>query len=239
MMEKMLPWLGIQTFFSEEYEADDLAGSLAKKFASPETKVSLLTKDRDYLQLVDDYTNCWLYQSTEKTESLYAKYYYPQGLTKENIHLPNHVFSFTPFLVKEEYGVNPKQIIDMKAIGGDVSDNIPGVKGVSENTAIQLLSEYDSVEELYETLHEIDMGNKKEVKEFNEFLKTLGIKRSPINSLMKEGEFLGENAAILSKKLATICCDIPFSQTLDQFKTYLDMEKFKKTCNRLEIKTII
>lgn len=239
MTEKMLPWLGIPTFYSEEYEADDYAGSLAKRFASKDTRVSLLTKDKDYLQLVNEYTNCWLYQSTEKTEALYESYYYPLGYTKENIPLPNHVFSFTPSYVEAEYGVKPKQIIDMKALGGDNSDNIPGVKGVSEKTAVQLLSEYETVEDLYEALHEIDTNNKTEVKAFNQFLKELGINRSPLNALLKKGEYQGENAALLSKKLATIYCDIPFTQGIDDFKTNVDMERFEKTCQRLEIKTIV
>lgn len=240
MMEKMLPWLGIPTFYSPYCEADDFAGSLVKKFESPETKVCLLTKDKDYLQLVSDYTRCWMYQSDKKkAEELYEKYYNAYGITAKDLNLPDRVFEFTPYLVKEEFGIEPRQVIDMKAIGGDPSDNIPGVKGVSEKTAVMLLQEFGSVEGLYSTIHSIDLNNKRAVKDFNGFLKTLGITRSPLNALTKEGPLFGENAAFLSKQLATIKCDIPLDGDLSHYRTNLNMDRFRKTCNRLEIRTIL
>lgn len=239
LLEKLLPEMGIQTLYSADYEADDYAGTLATKFAAPETKVILVTKDHDYIQLVNDYTRIWMIQAKkEQAEALYEKYYYPYGITPETLNLPEKTFEFTPVTIKEEFGIEPKQIIDLKGISGDTSDNIPGIKGISDKTALPLIQEYGSLENLFDIVRDIDIEDKKEVKQINDFWKELGI-RSPLKLLKKEGEMEGEKIAMLSKQLATIKCDIPISQSLDDFSTEnFSKDKFNEICKRLEIKSI-
>lgn len=240
LIEELFVEMGIKVLCSSDYEADDYAGSLVKKFANENTRAYLLTKDHDYIQLIDEYTYLWMMQTKkEAAETLYDKYYAYLGLEKEDVTLPEKVFEFTPILIEEEFGIKPIQIIDVKSIGGDSSDNIPGIKGISDVTATALLKEYNTLENLYEVISEIDINDKKQVKEINTLWKSLGISKSPIK-LLKADQELGENSmAVLSKKLATIKCDIPLEYTLDDFNiNNFDKKKFKEICERLDIKSI-
>ncbi len=113
------------------YEADDLIGTFATRFASAEFPVFILSGDRDNLQLVDQN----------------VRQIYPQTRGQTTL--------FTPDLVFEKYGIHPEQIVDLKAMMGDSSDNIPGVKGVGEKTATRLLQTYMTLENVYSHLEEI------------------------------------------------------------------------------------
>ena len=240
LMEQILEDVGFKVLYSGRYEADDYAGSLVMKFRE-RIPVVVMTKDHDYLQLVNDEHNvrAWMVQAKqEKAEELYEKYYSAYGMTKKDVNLPEKVFEFTAEHVFAEEGVWPEQIVDLKGIQGDSSDNIPGVKGVS-SAAPLLLNEYGTVEELYSVIHEAET-DKKALKDLQDFWKTgLGISRSPYKSLTKtgeEGELCGEAAAVLSKQLATIKTDIPLDYELEDFSAELyQEERLKGWCSQLNI----
>lgn len=240
LIQELFVEMGIKVLCSSEYEADDYAGSLSKKFASDKTRVYLLTKDHDYIQLIDEYTYLWMMQTKkEAAEELYEKYYEYLGLNKEDITLPEKVFEFTPLLIEEEFGIKPEQIVDVKAISGDSSDNIPGIKGISDKTATLLLKEYGTLENLFSSLEEINIEDKKQVKEINDFWKMLDISRSPIKLLKADQELGDKSMALLSKKLASIKCDIPIEYSLDDFNiNNFSKDKFREICRRLNIKSI-
>lgn len=240
LMEKILKDAGFKVLLSEEFEADDYAGSLVMKFRE-EIPMILLTKDHDYLQLVSDEYNvrAWMVQTRqEKADELYKKYYSFYGIKKGEIDLPEKVFEYTSYTVLNEEGVRPEQIPDLKGIQGDSSDNIPGVKGVS-SAAPPLLREYGTVEEIYRAIREAE-PNKNALKELQDFWKSeLGITRSPYKALTKasEEELCGEKAAMLSKNLATMKTDIPIAMTLNDFSadTYKE-ESVRVWLKKLDIK---
>lgn len=239
LMEQILEDIGFQVLLSQEYEADDYAGSLVMKFRE-QVPMVVLTKDHDYLQLVSDEYNvrAWMVQAKqEKADELYEKYYSIYGMKKNDINLPEKTFEYTAWTVWNEEGVRPDQIADLKGIQGDTSDNIPGVKGVS-SAAPLLLREYGTVEEIYRSIHEAE-ADKKTLKELQDFWKNeLGITRSPYKALTKAEEGLcGEKAAMLSKKLATMKTDIVIEKELQDFsvQTY-EEEKVKAWLKKLDIK---
>lgn len=234
LCQHVLKEMGIVQFMDERYEADDFSGTLCQKFEE-EVPIRVMTKDNDYLQLITERTNLWLIHSTaKKTDELYEKY----GLSKKELNVPDRTFLFTPELVEKEFGIEPSSVPSLKGIGGDSSDNIKGVPGVGEATAVALIKEYKTVENLYEILNNLDETGKKEI---NEYWKTLGIKRTPINALLKisDTELVGEKAAILSKTLATIKKDIDLKDLgLEQLRIHINTENAQKCFNELEFKTI-
>lgn len=132
LLKFALDEIGIKRIELEGYEADDILGTLAKKGEESGDKVYILTGDRDAFQLISSETRVFL---TKKgvSESLIVD-------RKELVNL---------------YSLKPEQMRDMKGLMGDSSDNIPGVKGVGEKTAIKLLSEYKTLEGVYENIEEI------------------------------------------------------------------------------------
>ena len=219
LCQQVLQKMHVPQFMDPRYEADDFAGSLAARFES-EIPVRILTKDQDYLQLVTDRTHLWLMHSTaEKTDELYRKYH----LDKKTVNAPDRAFELTPDLVLQEYGVLPEHVNSLKGLQGDSSDNIKGVPGVGPQTAVRLIREYGTVDALYDALKDMD-------KEKEAFLKAdwknrLGITRSPLNFLLKtsDTELVGEKAARISEKLATIKKDIDLGAlTLSDLRTGLD-----------------
>ncbi len=233
--EEALALLGIPQFLSERYEADDFCGSLAKKFEA-EVPIRIMTKDNDYLQLVDDRTSLWMiHSSAEKTDELYQKY----GIDKAATPAPDRCFVFTPELVKQEFGVEPVHVNSLKGIMGDSSDNIKGVPGVGEATARALIGYYGTVDALYQAL---DGKSAAELDALKKFWKDeLGIKRSPVNYLLKESEteLVGEKSARLSEELATIKKDLDFgSMTLADLRVILNREEIARVLGALEIRAI-
>ncbi len=189
-IKEMLEKMHIKIFEQEGIEADDLIGTLAKH---SQNENILLSGDRDLLQLVDNNTTVWL---TKK------------GVTEIEV-------MDTP-AIKEKYNLSPSGIIDLKALMGDSSDNIPGVSGVGEKTALSLLDSYGDLDGIYENLDKIQ-GKLKEKLENSK-----------------------ENA-YLSKQLATIKtdCDIdfdiskceyvfPFSNEVREFFEYWNFNSFTK-----------
>lgn len=132
-IEAILKAMNIPILTYPNYEADDVLGTLAKLAATEGVDVLILTGDRDLFQLVDDHVKI-----------LYTK----GGPSPETV-----LYGLEE--VAERYALTPEQFIDLKALTGDSSDNIPGVPGVGEKTAIKFLNQYGSVEKLYEHIEEI------------------------------------------------------------------------------------
>lgn len=127
LIRELLAAMGIGTYSIAGYEADDLLGTFAKKADAQGFRALLLTGDRDALQLVDN-----------NISLLFPK----KGFSETML--------FTPVTVKEEYGITPEQVTDWKGLMGDASDNIPGIPGVGEKTAVKLLAEYHTLENVLE-----------------------------------------------------------------------------------------
>lgn len=163
---EFLDTAGICRFEIEGYEADDIIGSMAK--SHPEVQTTILTSDRDLLQLVDDSTSVLLMK---------------KGITDMELMDAAHF--------EEKYGLQPLQIIDLKGLMGDSSDNIPGVAGVGEKTATKLLQQYASVENVYAHIDEI-------------------------KGKLKEKLEKDKDNAFMSKELATIYTNVELPFEIDQ-----------------------
>ncbi|WGZ43987.1 DNA polymerase I [Mammaliicoccus lentus] len=173
----------IKHYELENYEADDIIGTLSKQADNQNLKTIILTGDRDLTQLASENVTI---------------YYTKKGVTD--------IDHYTPEFIAEKYdGIVPNQIIDMKGLMGDKSDNIPGVPGIGEKTAIKLLKQFETVEGVYENIDELK------------------------KSKMKEKLIENEENAKLSKDLATINRDSPIEVTIDDLKLtdYSDEEKIK------------
>ena len=233
--QEVVKALGIAQFMSGTYEADDFCGTLAEKF-KPDIPVFIMTKDNDYLQLVDDKTKLWLmHSSAEKTDELYKKY----GIDKHTVNAPDRCFVYDRELIKKEFGIEPENVNSLKGIMGDPSDNIKGVPGVGEATARLLIGKYHTVDGLYKV---IDGKDKKELDEIKKLWKEeLGINRSPLSYLLKtsDTELVGEKSARLSEELATIKTDIDITGVdLSDLSTNIDFENGSKVIKALEFNSV-
>ena len=228
LAEEMFQEMGFPVFFSDQYEADDFAGSITEKFWQQDSIV-LMTKDVDYLQLVSDERNvrAWMVQvSQEKADKLFAAY----QVDKKRTNLPDKVFEFTETYIQGEYGLSSgNMVIDWKALAGDSSDNIPGVKGISDKSSIPLLNEYKTVEALYEALEEEGSGIEDFWKEF------LGLRKGSYKKLTAPG---AKESALLSKQLATIRRDIPIAAELSDFTCIPNREGFLKIVERFGFQSL-
>ena len=164
LMKKVLKTMNIKVTELPGYEADDVLGTLAKRGEKENMKVSVITGDRDLLQLATD--NILIRIPKTKKGGTEIEDYYAKD-------------------VKEKYLVTPEEFIDVKALMGDTSDNIPGVPSVGEKTATKLIAQYHSIENLYEHLDEVT--------------------RPKLHAALKENK----QSAIDSKWLATINIDSP------------------------------
>lgn len=141
LMKEMLQAMGICIMTKEGYEADDILGTIARKSEAKGMDVTILSGDRDLLQLATDKVMIRL-PKTVKGKTTIEDYHAPQVL--------------------EKYMVTPPQIIDLKALQGDSSDNIPGIPGVGEKTAAKIISTYGSIENAYAHVEEIKPNKAKE-----------------------------------------------------------------------------
>lgn len=176
ILKKILKAMNIMIIEREGYEADDILGTLSVMGEKAGLEVALLTGDRDAFQLATDKVSIYI----PRTKA---------GKTETDIFDRNKVL--------EVYGVEPKQMIEVKGLQGDTSDNIPGVPGIGEKTALSIVKEYGSIDKLYEM---IDNG---------------------IDNLKgKQREKIAENKelAILSKKLGTINLEAPVDMGIDDLK---------------------
>lgn len=193
LLEGIIPQFISDIMDSKIYEADDFAGSLSRRYQK-DMPVFLYTKDEDYLMLINERVRVWLV--TSKANDMYEEF----KINPKDHNIPNGVFEYNLELFKEIKGLNhPKEFIDAKAIKGDTSDNIPGVKGVGDKATFPLVKEYGSLENIYETIEGLNKKEEKELKSF--FKECLGISRSPIANMLKDGTIILDNG----DKLAYRC----------------------------------
>ncbi len=167
-LRDLLDAYGIKRYELENYEADDIIGTLATKAEKEGFDVLIISGDKDLTQL-----------STEKTTVAITR----KGITDIEEYTPEHI--------QEKYGLTAEQIIDMKGLMGDQSDNIPGVPGVGEKTAIKLLKQFHTLENLLEHIDEVS-GKK-----------------------LKEKLAENKDQAVMSKDLATIMKEAPVEISVD------------------------
>ena len=235
LCQELLEYIGIKQFMSKEYEADEYAGSLADKFKK-ELPVRIMTKDRDYLQLVDDQVNLWMVTSAKTKAIDFNKRYHLQA---EETGAPEGTMFLTKDLVEKEFGYPPEKTIMVKQLAGDSADNIPGVKGIGEKTAVALANAYSSIEEMYDEIRDLDKAGLDAVKK--RWSEMFGIKRSPIKYLLaqSEEELVGEQASIISKELATIKRDIDLGDLqLEDLQLHLKGEAVKNKFRELEFHSL-
>ncbi len=172
LIKEILTGLGVSVIEKEGFEADDILGTLSKMCSDNGHECFILTGDRDSLQLLN-----------EKVTVL--------------LHTTKELKIYTPQRFSGEYGFPPVSLIDLKALMGDSSDNISGVKGIGEKTALTLIREYNTVEELYEALENGEL--------------------KAANSVMDKLRE-GKEAAQRSKWLASIILDVPIGISIESFK---------------------
>ncbi|HLR34540.1 MAG TPA: DNA polymerase I [Tissierellales bacterium] len=157
IIREVLSTMNIQTLEMDEYEADDIAGTLAKKGEEEQLEVLLVTGDKDYLQL-----------ATDNSQVLLTR----KGITE--------IETYNRKSILEEYGIEPEQFIDLKGLMGDSSDNIPGVPGVGEKTGLKLIKEYGDISNVYENIDNISGKKLKENLRENENIAYLSKKLGEI-----------------------------------------------------------
>ena len=191
ILKDLLSSMNVNYLELDEYEADDILGTIAKLAQKEGFEVDIFTGDRDYLQLVDENILVYL---TKK------------GISE--IKLMNNESIF------EEYGLSPKQLIDVKALQGDSSDNIPGVKGVGEKTALKLIQEYGNLENLYENL-------------------------DSLKGKLKENLENEKDKAYLSRHLGEIFLNVPIARNIEDFEIKDVSNEYFEKLENLEFKSII
>ncbi len=199
-LQELLGYFNLPAITAPGYEADDILGTLAKKASEAGYRVKILSGDRDLFQLVDTEKQISvLYLSTDELRRS------GKGKSQE----------FGPEAVKEKLGILPEQVIDYKALCGDKSDNIPGVKGIGDKTAIQLLDAYKSLDGIYAAIDELKGATKKKLEE-------------------------GKEAAYHSQRMATIVQDVPLEINLEdcQLKGF-DEAALIPMLEKLEFKNIL
>lgn len=231
-LPQMLMEMGIMSFASNDFEGDDLIGSLAEKFRQV-IPVYIMSNDHDMTQLVKPGTQLWLTCHTqEKADTMYLDY--TQGandFSLSALNLPDAVFPYGRNTVKWDMGVYPEQVPDLKGLAGDSSDNIPGVKGISQKNAAILLSKYGTIENLFSVVKNTD----KEILKA-EWKNELGFKVSPINKLLDPN---AETNALLSKQLATIITGLDFPISLEHLRLNINETNRQKWYNELGFKSIL
>lgn len=189
MARDFLKALGIFQFEQHGYEGDDIAGTVAKLAEKEGYQVTIYTSDRDFLQLVDN----------NITVNIIRK-----GMSD--------IVAMTPEVVKETFGFEPLQIIDYKGLRGDASDNLPGIKGVGEKTAVKLIEEYGSFDNII-------------------------AHASEIKGKLGEAIIAGQDTGRLSRNLAIIKTDVPLPFGINEtiYQGY-DFTSVSEYCQRYELK---
>lgn len=192
-IKELLDDMGIAHYELKDYEADDIIGTMAKRADEAGWETTIVTGDRDLTQLTTDRTTV---QVTVK------------GV--------NELEAYTPAHVKEKLGITPAQIIDLKGLMGDTSDNYPGVTKVGEKTALKLLNQYGSMENLYANVDDMK------------------------KSKLKENLINDKDNAFLSKQLATIDRDAPLTVDLADV-TYAgpDLDKLRDFYTKMNMNSLL
>ncbi len=188
VIKEILVALGVKVVEIEGFEADDVLGTISKISKDNNSECFVLTGDRDSLQLVNDTVTVRL------------------ATTKETV-------IYNPEKINEVYGINPLDLIEVKALMGDSSDNISGVAGIGEKTALKLVKEYKTLENLYENYEESKLTNSVKTKLAN-----------------------GKDDAFQSRFLATICLDVPIDNNIENYKiAEKDIDKISEILSDLEM----
>jgi 5'-3' exonuclease len=169
------------------FEADDCIGTIAVQ-ASKQTNIQILTGDQDILQLIDQNISVILLK---------------KGIGNYLVHTQDTFY--------EEKGIMPKQMIDLKALMGDPSDNYPGVKGIGEKTALKLLTQFHTVEGIVSNLHQITKTQKTKIEQDLDML-------------------------YLSRKLAEIKCDVPIEYSIEEALYEINNEKVLSKFAEVELR---
>ena len=183
--KELVPLMGIKCFEIDNYEADDIIGTYSKIISNDDKYEGLIvSSDKDLLQLINFNITVKLLKS------------------KDYIMMDENTF-------KETYGLDPIKMIDLKGLMGDSSDNIPGVKGIGEKTALKLLQKYNSLEGIYENIDDITGSTKQKLID-------------------------GKESAIMSKDIATIYKDVPVTYKLSDLIYNGEQEGLKNMYEELE-----
>jgi DNA polymerase-1 len=193
LIKEIINDYNIAICFKEGYEADDVIGTLAKEAEKRDCNTIIVTGDKDAFQLISPHTKI---MTTIK------------GVTEVKIYDEEDI--------KKIYGVDPEKIVDILALKGDASDNIPGVPGIGEKTAMALIKEFGSLENILNNIDKISKKSLREqIKEYEEQIR-------------------------MSKKLATIVREVPMEYDFDSFKVKLpNYEELWKIFNKLEFKNLL
>lgn len=192
LLKELLQGLGIAQYELSGYEADDIIGTIAKEADEAGRQVLVVSGDKDMFQLASEHVQI--------------------GLTRKGV---TEIEVYAPEQIQERYGLEPHQIIDLKGLMGDTSDNIPGIPGVGEKTALKLLHQYGSVEEVLANTHEL-------------------------KGKMKEKIETHADDAIMSKKLATIYREVQLDKSLDEMIFHgLVQETAGPALAKLEFKSLL
>ena len=221
IIKEILKHMNITIIEKEGYEADDVLGTLAKKGEKEGFDVTILSGDRDTFQLATDKVTIRIPRTKAgKTE----------------------VDNFDRNKVIEIYGVEPKQLIEVKGLQGDTSDNIPGVPGVGEKTALNLVKEYQTIENLYKSLEEgtatvkgklkENLVNNKELAELSRFLGTINVD-VPIDEKIEDLKVKQWN----NQDVLNIFKELNFNRFIDRFNLN-DFQNKKEVKQLFEIKDI-
>ena len=192
LVQECLSAMGIRQLTCPTFEADDILGTMARRCEESGIHALLVTGDRDSMQLV-----------TETSHVLYTK----RGVSD--------VVLYTPEKVLEDFGVTPAQIPDLKGLMGDASDNIPGVPGIGEKTAVKLLAAYGTIENAFDHA-ETDLKGKQREK-------------------MIDGRMSG----LMSKKIATITRHVPLDDIRIEDCRLGDMQGGREIFERLQLKSLL
>ncbi|MCG7409833.1 5'-3' exonuclease [Paenibacillus sp. ACRRX] len=190
LIRDVMDSFGIPNVSCEGYEADDCIGTLARIYRD-QNDVMILTGDHDMLQLVHEHTKVII---MKKGHGNYAVY--------------------SPDYLMEERQLTPEQVIDVKGLMGDTSDNYPGVRGIGEKTAYKLVQQYGTIEGILDHMHELTKGVRTKIEADLDMLH-------------------------LSRQLARIECEVPLECELDACVFAPDAEEVKLIFERLEMKSMI
>jgi len=191
VLHELLAAFGWPLYELDDYEADDIMGTLAVQAAKQDIETLLVTSDMDMLQLIDPHVKVFALK---------------KGLTSIELYSPE---SF-----KAKYGIEVEQFLDLKSLKGDSSDNIPGVPGVGEKGAIQLLQEHKTLDGIYDNLALLKDSMRKKLE-------------------------AGKDSAYMSKELAAIWCDAPIKLDLEEVDgSKVKPAKIQAILQKLEFRTL-
>ena len=193
LVRKMAKAFGIPIFELDGFEADDIIGTLAKKAEKHGFNVDIVTGDLDTLQIIND-----------KIKVLATR----KGLSD--------IVTYDADEVKNRFGITPEQMVDFKSLKGDASDNIPGIKGIGEKTATDLLQKFGTLENLLKNVDQVESPK------------------------LREKIKMGIKDARESKELATIVTDVPIDIDIDSSKKFeLDMSKVLPLFEEFEFNSLV